>query len=460
VRALAVANRAENRAMADLDLIHARGPEAVVAYRRAGPVRLADFLRDVGNLQAALPERRYVLNLCADRYDFTVLFCAAVLRGQVNLLPPTLTPHVIGQIRAGFHDAYCVTGDAPADHGMEVYRYQDLRGSGAGLQSVPVIPEDQAAAVIFTSGSSGAPTPNSKSWGSLARSATALVDSLGLRESGMALLGTVPPQHMFGIEATVFLPLQGFAVHSGRPFFPLDICLDLSALPRPRGLVTTPLHLQALLGGVSEFPALDFVLSSTAPLAQELAVEAETRLRAPVHEIYGCTEAGHVATRRTAQSLDWLLARGLAFRQDSRGTRVSGGHVESEVMLQDAIERLDGRRFRLAGRNADLVNIAGKRTSLAYLDHQLRSVEGVVDGAFVMPAERAGSVARLMAFAVAPGLSERSLMSLLRQRIDPAFLPRPLRLVESLPRNETGKLPRVALDELAARALESDLGRN
>jgi acyl-coenzyme A synthetase/AMP-(fatty) acid ligase len=42
-------------------------------------------------------------------------------------------------------------------------------------------------------------------------------------------------------------------------------------------------------------------------------------------------------------------------------------------------------------------------------------------------------------------------MSALRERIDPAFLPRPLCLVEALPRNETGKLPRRAVDELLTR---------
>ena len=42
-------------------------------------------------------------------------------------------------------------------------------------------------------------------------------------------------------------------------------------------------------------------------------------------------------------------------------------------------------------------------------------------------------------------------MSALRQRIDPAFLPRPLCFVEALPRNETGKLPRIAVEDLVTR---------
>jgi acyl-coenzyme A synthetase/AMP-(fatty) acid ligase len=47
-------------------------------------------------------------------------------------------------------------------------------------------------------------------------------------------------------------------------------------------------------------------------------------------------------------------------------------------------------------------------------------------------------------------------MKALRRRIDPAFLPRPLCFVESLPRNATSKLPRDALatlvNELSTRA--------
>jgi acyl-coenzyme A synthetase/AMP-(fatty) acid ligase len=55
------------------------------------------------------------------------------------------------------------------------------------------------------------------------------------------------------------------------------------------------------------------------------------------------------------------------------------------------------------------------------------------------------------ALAVAPGLDEQRILEALRDAIDPVFLPRPLRLVDALPRNETGKLPRAALLELLQR---------
>ena len=85
------------------------------------------------------------------------------------------------------------------------------------------------------------------------------------------------------------------------------------------------------------------------------------------------------------------------------------------------------------------------------LNHQLNAVPGVVDGAFFMPDEPdAGGdkVTRLMAFVVAPGLSSAALLAGLRERIDTIFLPRPIVLLDLLPRNSTGKLPRESLQAL------------
>src|SRR6185503_2131661 len=105
---------------------------------------------------------------------------------------------------------------------------------------------------------------------------------------------------------------------------------------------------------------------------------------------------------------------------------------------------------------ADLVNIAGKRTSLSSLNHHLNSIPGVRDGTFVVPPAGDQAVTRLAAFVVAPGLTGDAILAALRQRIDAAFLPRPLCLVDELPRNETGKLPRERLEALIAKAGELD----
>jgi acyl-coenzyme A synthetase/AMP-(fatty) acid ligase len=241
-------------------------------------------------------------------------------------------------------------------------------------------------------------------------------------------------------------------MHAGRPFFPADICAELEALSRPRGLVTTPVHLRALLAEPAALPKADFLLCATAPLQPQLAAQAEARFGAPLLEIYGCTEAGQIASRRPTQTVEWSLFPQFRLRQDEKGTWVQGGHARAELLLADVIELRSRERFVLHGRTADLVNIAGKRTSLASLNHHLNSIPGVRDGAFVVPRGDEAAVTRLAALVVAPGLTSEFILAALRERIDPAFLPRPLCIVDALPRNETGKLTRARLDALMAKA--------
>src|SRR5574340_20001 len=288
--------------------------------------------------------------------------------------------------------------------------------------------------------------PQFKRWSNMVSNVRAEAERLGIG-AAHAILGTVPPQHMYGLESTVLMPLQsGAALHAGRPFYPADICTALADLPRPRVLVTTPYHLRALLDDPGALPAVDQLLSATAPLYPDLAREAETRFGAPLHEIYGCTETGQLASRRTTAGAEWQTLPDVRLRRDGQAVWAEGGHIAMPIRLADVIE-LTGvdpasTTFLLHGRHADLINIAGKRTSLAYLNHHLNAIPGVLDGVFLLPREDSTeAVGRLTALVVAPGLTPAALIQGLRERIDPIFLPRPLLFVDALPRNATGKLP-------------------
>jgi acyl-coenzyme A synthetase/AMP-(fatty) acid ligase len=146
----------------------------------------------------------------------------------------------------------------------------------------------------------------------------------------------------------------------------------------------------------------------------------------------------------------------LSVSEDGR-TFAQGGHVEQPTPLCDVIEITGRDSFLLHGRTADLVNIAGKRSSLAYLNHQLNAIPGVLDGAFFQrdTDSETTDVVRLAAVVVAPGLTSAQLTEHLRQRIEAVFLPRPLLFVDRLPRNATGKLPQQALKTLAAHCLRA-----
>ena len=448
---------APRRASASKPLpLFAHAPDAVLAWRRGKAVRARDFLADVLRAAEALPEARYVLNFCSDRYRFAVAFCAAVVRRQVTLMPPATTPVMLAAMREFAPDAHCVADDeAPAE-----FPRIELPAGGApspGFE-MPQVDANQVVACLFTSGSTGEPQPYYKHWGPLVADVRAEASRLGVGP-GHSILGTVPPQHMYGFESTIMLPLaSGAALTSERPYLPAEIDDVLGRLASPRVLFITPFHLRAWMES-GEAAKVEQIVSATAPLSVGLARTTEQRTGASLHEIYGCTETGQLAMRRPTQAVEWDPLEGVRVWNDGAQAMAAGGHIEEPTKLNDVIEPLPDGRFVLHGRTADMVNIAGKRNSLGYLNHQLTSIAGVQDGVFFVPDEEEDDgVTRLMAFAVAPGLTPGAIVDALRARVDAAFLPRPVLIVDRLPRGLTGKLPRAALAALAAEARKRPRG--
>ena len=448
--------------MRTLPLVTHTSLDETVAWRKGTAISVEKFLTDVAYLAALLPHGKHVLNICRDRYHFMVGLAAAIISNKVSLLPPTHTPEMVQQLQAFSADVFCLHDNDDCDIALPQLRYPVVMPEHHSVNmTIPQIDAQQLVAIVFTSGSTGAPNPYSKSWGSLVQNVQAQASRLGLSANiNYSIIGTIPPQHMYGFESTVLLPLQsGNALSSAQPFYPADICSTLEATPSPRILVSTPLHLRLLLEAKLKLPELALVLSATAPLSTSLAHKVEASCKAPLLEIYGSTETGQIATRRTAQAMEWQLLPEVRLTQHGEHIWAEGGHVETSVPLNDIIETVDLEHFLLHGRTQDLINIAGKRSSLANLNHHLNAVEGVIDGAFFMPDEVSHDhVTRLSACVVAPSLTASTLLTALRVRIDPVFLPRPLLFVESLPRNSTGKLPRDALQKLIAGYIGQDIG--
>ncbi len=437
--------------MTDLPLLKGFNLADPIAWRGGQAIECGQFLRDVTNLAEHLPNRSCVFNLCEDRYHFFVGFAAALIRGQRSLLPPSEAPQLLYDIAERFDNPYCLVDRDGRLPGIEAFRYPESLDTSLTTSPIPAFKPEQMAAVLFTSGSTGEPQANDKTWGSLVTEAASAKERfLTKRRQPGGVVGTVPPQHMYGLETTIMLPAQtGFALHSARPFFPEDVRMALEQVPVPRILVTTPTHIRACLFEHTTLPELDFIISATAPVPREHAQQAEQMFRTEVLEIYGFTEAGSIATRRTIAGEQWETLDGLELSQRGKRCLVHGRWLSEPVELADFVRLRSARQFTLHGRTADLINIAGKRGSLGDLNHKLNQIEGVHDGVFFMPIEVSGTVTRLVAFVVAPGLSNQDVLGKLRQSVDPVFLPRPLYMIDALPRTAAGKLPRARLQELA-----------
>jgi acyl-coenzyme A synthetase/AMP-(fatty) acid ligase len=384
-----------------------------------------------------------MIDLCEDRYRFLAAYAAALSVGHAALLPPTRAEQVVKEIEAAHPGSYR-WDDSVVDAAMSVPQ------DSAALELQ--IPAEQIATIGFTSGSTGRPQSFPKDWrsvnGSSACNARALRAALGIAVDASAwILATVPPQHTYGMEFSVLLPLiAGMAVHAARPLFPADIARALGELPAPRVLVSTPVHLRALVESPQQFPPAALIVSATAPLDRELAQAVEAKLGGRLLEIFGSTETCAFASRRTAQDELWQLHEGVRLESTAAGTLVAAPWNRQPILLQDHVELHGTREFRVHGRNADLIEVAGKRASLADLTRRVLAIEGVQDAVVFQPGtESVAAIRRVAALVVAPDLTAEQILNLLAASVDPAFLPRPLVLVDALPRNELGKLPREQL---------------
>lgn len=426
---------------ATLPLLGSCDTDAPLAWWRGAPVSRPAFIADVKRAAQALTRARFAINLCEDRYLFLVAFAAVLIDGKTNLLPPS-------RARQATRDIAAVYPDNQTLHDADI---ESVVRPGVGARApidrdIPLIPADHVAVIVFTSGSTGQARAHAKRWRDLVHSARCAEQRFGFRRRGVAIVATVPAQHMYGLETSVMVPLVcGAGVVASSPFYAEDIRAALAAIRVPRALITTPIHLRVCVESGLAWPALDFIISATAPLSEPLARAAERVLGAPALEIYGCTEAGSIASRRRLDGDVWRTYDDVTIMARDDVFCVRGPYLPEPVTLNDVLILRDDTRFELAGRQADLVRIAGKRASLGDLNLKLNDIEGVQDAVFVAPEAAGDRGARLFALVVAPALSERAILNALSEHIDPAFMPRPLYKVERLPRDALGKLPRAEL---------------
>jgi uncharacterized membrane protein len=411
---------------ATLPLLHCRSLDAPFLLDARAPVSVERFLGQARALAAALSG------------------------GRVSLLPP-------GHARGDWerlltrHPDAIVLGDPPPPDAPPValdvrpYLALDVRSA-----EIPSIDADLPAAVLFTSGSTGEPVGHAKTWAQLWSGAEAWAQALGWNDTtSLAVVGSVAPQHMYGLESTVVLPFwAGVPVHAHRPLLPADVEDVLHDSPYGYWWMTTPVHLRTSLASSAGEARPAGIVSSTMSLLPATARSAEERWGTPVHEIYGSTETGAVALRRTAIDARWTPLAGLTLHPEPEAVRVEGERIGGPVHLGDLLEFEPDGRFLWKGRAADLVKVAGKRESLSALDRRLQEIEGVEDGAWFAPESPAGDVRRLAAFYVSGTIEPEALLERLRQEVDAVFMPRPLVRVASLPRTANGKLARSALAAL------------
>jgi acyl-coenzyme A synthetase/AMP-(fatty) acid ligase len=384
-----------------------------------------------------------VLNLCEDRYHFLVAFTASILEGRTTVMPANRSKGELKRL-TGINEGIQAINDSEI---AAICQFDLLDTGNDTAWDIDLVPDTIIVAELYTSGSTGMPNANPKTWGQLVYGVQQVCARFALdKYDNISVIATVPSQHMFGFEMSILLPLVcGVTIYHDQPFYPIDIQHAMRVMPVPRILVTTPIHLSACVTLENDWPEIEFVVSATAPLSEDVAHQVENIMNTEVKEVYGCSEAGAIATRRMTKNTKWQLLSGYMLSMDDGMVQLQTPSIRQPVVLPDAFEILPGHYFRLVGRISDMVKIGGKRGSISEITARLKSLPGVEDAVVFKPGKKESQRERLAALVVATGQNAEQIRDSLLYELDPVFLPRPLCIVSALPYNSIGKLTKADL---------------
>lgn len=454
-----------------IPLIRADGLDRLIATGDQQSISAKGFLESAQDLANQFENTDYVVNLCRDRYNFLLVFSASLIAGKTSIHPPNKQVSALKTILSGYPNNLCISDEPDSYSGLECMNLNEVLEHKEKVQAdtietyavetytvetqsidIPEIDAAHLAAIAFTSGSTGKPTANRKTWGIFVGTTERLARRYGFYDSAPVIVGTVPSQHMYGLEMTILMALHGnCTIHRKTPFFPKDVGTTLDSLDSKKVLVTTPVHLRALVESGTTLSPLELIVSATAPLSIELAEKAEALAHCPLKEIYGCTEGGSIATRQTTKESTWKLLEDMTIRHDPQNKIIlTAKHLAEEVTLQDELVIHSDDEFEFIGRNEDILNVGGKRYSAADLVLKLLEIEGVKDAFVFVPerGEKEGAKVARPAALVVSDITDKQIIKILSEKIDPVFIPRPVRLVNQIPRNETGKVEKQQLETL------------
>jgi len=380
--------------------------------------------------------RRWVLG-CADAWDFAAGLLGLLQSGRTVVLPPNFLPDTLaGLAREADGVLGAIRGQAEARAALLDGRLE-----------------------YWTSGSTGAPKGMPRSLEQVAAEVAMLERTFGQLMPAGPVVGTVPPQHIYGSLFRIFWPLA-----AGRPFLcdpvgdPAAFLRALS-LSAPATLVASPAHLSRLplLLDLASLPvAPGVVFSSGGPLVAADAALWRARVPAGVAEVYGSTESGGIAWRiqgADPASADWTPCDDVSVAIQGGALVVTSFRAGSGVLrMEDAAEAAPGGRFRLLGRLDRIIKLEEKRISLPELEQVLEAQPWVARAALVLLEGRRptlGAVVVLKPGAPAErALRVRTLRDQLALRFEGLALPKRWRFPAELPYDARGKLTPGALARL------------
>jgi acyl-CoA synthetase (AMP-forming)/AMP-acid ligase II len=325
----------------------------------------------------------------------------------------------------------------------------------------------EARLIKLTSGSTGAPKGIVASEANLAADCRNICATMDIRPDDVNL-GAIPMSHSYGFSNLVApLLMQGTAVVISNDYLPQSV-VDFCNWYQVTVVPAVPMVFEHLAGAAKgEFKTVRTFLSAGAPLSPTVSRRFRERFGKPIHTFYGCSECGGITYDRegasvergtVGQAMDGVTLSVERKRLVVRGENVSLGYLHDARTFEpfapgrfradDLAEIRGNGEVVLTGRASELINIAGRKVNPREVEQVLIQIDGVQQArAYGEPAGARGEVVAA-AIVARPDVTRDQVREFCRARLSPHKVPRIIKLIDSIPVDDRGKVRRSALAEL------------
>lgn len=336
------------------------------------------------------------------------------------------------------------------------------------VESEPVLPEN-ARLIKLTSGSTGRPKGIVTSERNLIADFENIRTTMGIGPDDINL-GAIPFSHSYGFSNLVSpLVLQGTTIVVSNDYLPQSI-IEFANRHRCTVLPGIPMmfdHLASIARGDGDFETVRTFISAGAPLPAPTSRRFRERFGTDIHTFYGCSECGGITYDRAGGSVErgtvGAAMNGVSLDLDGvrvmvRSEAVALGYLHDaatfepfetrEFRTDDLVEIRDDAEVAITGRASDLINTAGKKVNPREIEQIILQIPGVRQvKVYGSPAGARGDVVAAAVVASADVTRER-IREFCRERLSLHKVPRIVKLIESIPVDERGKVKRAALAAL------------
>jgi O-succinylbenzoic acid--CoA ligase len=307
---------------------------------------------------------------------------------------------------------------------------------------------DATAAVIHTSGTSGAPKAVELTFGNLLWSALGSATALGL-DPGERWLCALPLSHVGGLSIVVRSAIYATTAIVHERFETDRVLRELEADDGPTLVSVVPTTLQRLLdAGLTRPPALRWALTGGGPIPPALLDRAEAA-GVPVASTYGLTEACSQVTTLGPPLFCTTVETAADGEILVSGPTVAPGATAADGRLHTGdLGSLDERgHLTITGRKADTIISGGENVAPTEVEAVLEAHPAVAEaGVHARPDPEWGeAVVATVVLRAGGRATEDELRDHVAARLARYKVPKAIAFAEALPRTRSGKLLRRAL---------------